>query len=47
MREDDNMIFSMLSIVTGVVSCAVSCRFDDDDDDNDDAKFTVAMVGEG
>ena len=54
MHADDKMIFSlsasMLSMVSGVVSCViscvvacvVSCRFDDDE-----AKFTVAMVGEG
>ena len=41
------MISSMLSMVTGVVACVASCRFDDDDDDDDDAKVTVAMVGEG
>ena len=51
----DKLIFvlsdSMLSMVSGVVSscvrscvvsCVVSCRFDDDE-----AKFPVAIVGEG
>ena len=37
---------SMLSMVSGVVCCVVSCRFDDDDDNNR-AKFTSAMVVEG